>query len=166
MRISLRVILSVATVGGVPAAAVAQATYGVTVGTAKLTDTRDERALSAVLQYQTGWLALSALPSYVHVTDGSLSSTGFGDLPLVAGAAHTFGSAWSPTAGVALVTTLPTGDATCGLGTGPESWGVDAGVSLAPSDALRLSASGSHGFSGLGTQSSLSAPQATSLRSC
>jgi hypothetical protein len=34
---------------------------------------------------------------------------------------------------------------------------------VAPSDALRFSASVSHGFSGLGTQSALSAPQATSL---
>src|SRR5258708_16363264 len=81
----------------------------------------------------------------------------------MAGAAHTFAGTWSPTLGAALVATLPTGNATCGLGTGQTSWGMDAGVDVAPSEGLRLSASGSHGFSGLGTQSALSAPQATSL---
>lgn len=165
MRISWRVTLGVAAVFGAPAAGVAQAGYGITAGTAKLSDTRTERALTAVLQYQSGgWLTLSALPSFVHVTDGALSSSGLGDLPLVAGAAHTFAGGWSPTLGAALVATLPTGDAACGLGTGQTSWGVDAGVGVAPTSALRLSASGSHGFSGLGTQSALSAPQATSLR--
>ncbi len=164
MRRSLRVIFSVAVVLGAPAAGLAQASYGVTLGAAKLSDTRRERALTAVLQFQSGWLTLSALPSYVHVTDGALSSSGLGDLPLVAGAAHTMAGGWSPTFGAALVATLPTGDATCGLGTGQTSWGVDAGVAVAPSSALRVSASGSHGLSGLGTQSALSAPEATSLR--
>jgi hypothetical protein len=165
MRRSLRVILGVAAASGVPASAIAQVSYGFTAGTARLSDTRTERAASAVLQFQpSGWLTLSVLPSYVHVSDSGVSSTGLGDLPLVAGAAHTFGGAASPTVGVALVTTLPTGDAACGLGTGQASWGADAGVSVAATDALRLSVSGSHGFSGLGTQSTLSAPQATSLR--
>src|SRR5258706_9311598 len=164
MRRSLRVILGVAVVLGAPAAGLAQASYGVTLGAAKLSDTRRERALTAVLQFQSGWLTLSALPSYVHVTDGALSSSGLGDLPLVAGAAHTVAGGWSPTFGAALVATLPTGDATCGLGTGQTSWGVDAGVAVAPSSALRVSASGSHGLSGLGTPSALSAPPATSLR--
>src|SRR5258708_8090123 len=81
----------------------------------------------------------------------------------MAGAAHTFAGTWSPTLGAALVATLPTGNATCGLGTGQTSWGMDAGVDVAPSEGLRLSASGRHGFSGPGTQSALSAPQATSL---
>src|SRR5882762_3094258 len=110
MRRSLRVIVSVAVVLGAPAAGLAQASYGVTLGAAKLSDTRRERALTAVLQFQSGWLTLSALPSYVHVTDGALSSSGLGDLPLVAGAAHTMAGGWSPTLGAAVVATLPTGD--------------------------------------------------------
>ena len=76
MRISLRVILGVAAACGVPAAAVAQVNYGLTAGAAKLSDTRTERALTAVLQFQTGWLTLSALPAVAHVSDGALSSTG------------------------------------------------------------------------------------------
>jgi hypothetical protein len=165
MHPRLHVIIGVAVAASVPTFGAAQASYGITAGTAKLSDTRTERALTAILQYQSGgWLTLSALPSFVHVSDGARSSTGLGDLPLVAGAAHTFASGWSPTFGAALVATLPTGDAACGLGTGQTSWGVDGGVGVAPTGALRLSASGSHGFSGLGTQSALSAPQATSLR--
>jgi len=165
MRIPLRVILGVAATASVPASAVAQVSYGFTTGVAQLTATRRERAFTAVLQYQShGWLTLSALPAFVHVSDSGVASSGPGDLPLVAGAAHTFASGWSPTVGAAFVATLPTGDAACGLGSGQTSFGVDAGVGLAPSARLRVSASGSHGFSGLGTQSSLSAPQATSLR--
>ena len=165
MRTSLRVILAAAIATGVSGTAMAQASAGVTVGAARLTDTRDERAVTAVLQYQShGWLTLSALPAYVHVSDGALASSGLGDLPLIAGAAHTFPGGWSPTLGAALVATLPTGDAACGLGTGQASFGLDAGIAVAPSEALRLSVSGSHGFSGLAAQSSLSAPQATALR--
>src|SRR5690242_3077636 len=165
MRVSLRVTLAAAAALAAPAGGDAQASYGVSAGAARLSDTRTERAVTGVLQYQAcGWLTFSALPSYVHVADGGLTSTGLGDLPLVAGAAHTFTNSWSPTVGAALVATLPTGDATRGLGTGQTSWGLDAGVSVAPSAALRVSASGSHGMSGLGTQSALSASQATALR--
>jgi hypothetical protein len=160
----MRVFIGVAVAASVPMVGAAQASYGLTVGAAKLSDVRTQRGVTAVLQYQVGsWLTLSAIPAYVHVSNGTLASTGLGDLPLVAGAAHTFAGAWSPTLGAALVATLPTGNAACGLGTGQTSWGVNAGVGLAPSDAWRLSVSGSHGFSGLGTQSALTAPQATSL---
>jgi hypothetical protein len=164
MRILLRVMIGVAAAAAAPAGGAAQASYGFTVGAAKLSDVRSQRGVTAILEYQVGsWLTLSAVPAYVHVSNGTAASTGLGDLPLVAGAAHTFAGAWSPTFGAALVATLPTGNAACGLGTGQTSWGVNAGVGVAPSDAVRLSVSGSHGFSGLGTQSALSAPQATAL---
>lgn len=164
MHLRLRVIIGVAATASVPVLGAAQVSYGVTVGSAKLSDVRSQRGVTAILQYQVGsWLTLSALPAYVHVSNSTVSSSGLGDLPLVAGTAHTFTNAWSPTLGAALVATLPTGDAACGLGTGQTSWGMNAGVGVAPSDALRLSVSGSRGLSGLGTQSELSAPQATSL---
>jgi len=159
----LRVIIGVAAACSVPLLGAAQVSYGFAGGAAKLSDVRSQSGLTAILQYQMGWLTLSAIPAYVHVSNGTVSSTGLGDLPLVAGAAHTFGTMWSPTLGAALVATAPTGDAACGLGTGQTSWGMNAGVGVAPSDALRLSASASRGLSGLGTQSALSAPQATSL---
>src|SRR5437867_9898127 len=104
MRVILRVMIGVAAAVAAPTLGRAQASFGVTGGAARLSDTRTERAMTAVLQYQShGWLTLSALPSFVHVVDGSLSSTGLGDLPLVAGAAHSFPSPWSPTAGAAVV---------------------------------------------------------------
>jgi hypothetical protein len=164
MHPRLRFIIGVAAAASVPMVGAAQASFGFTLGTAKISDVRSQRGLSAILQYQVGsWLTLSAVPAYVHVSNGTVSSTGLGDLPLEAGAAHTFAGRWSPTLGAALVATLPTGNTTCGLGTGQTSWGMNAGVGVAPSDAIRLSASGSRGLSGLGTQSALSAPQATSL---
>src|SRR2546428_3377304 len=94
---------------------------GVTAGAAKLSDTRSEQALTGIVQLQPRrWLTLSALPGLVHVSDQvsgrAVTSSGPGDLPLVAGAATAFPAAWAPSVGAALIVTMPLGVAGCGLG--------------------------------------------------
>src|SRR2546425_967659 len=95
------------TLGAAALAAQSSVSAGVTVGSAKLTDQRSERAVSGVLQLQpTPWLSLSVIPSYLHVTDSvngrAASSSGIGDLPFSAAAPHAFPSAGAPTTAAAL----------------------------------------------------------------
>jgi hypothetical protein len=141
---------------------------GVTAGSAKLTDHRSERAVSGVLQLQAlPWLTLSTVPSYVHVKDivsgSAVSSSGIGDLPVSAAASRTFASAGAPTIAAALTVVFPTGNAACGLGNGVTSEGLDIGVGASPNDKLHLSADASRSLSNASSQSTLSAPRATSL---
>ena len=143
-------------------------TAGVSVGSAKLTDRRSERALSGVLQWQAApWLSLSVLPSFVHVSDsakaGSVSSSGIGDVPVSAAAVHAFPTAGAPTIAAALTIVLPTGNAACGLGNGMTSEGLDIGVGASPNAKLHLSADASRTLSNASSQSTLSPPRATSL---
>ena len=145
-----------------------RASVGVTAGAAKLSDERSERALAAALQLQaTPWLTLSATPSVVHVRDvvsgRAVSSNGLGDLPVAAAAAHTFGGANVPTVAAALTFVLPTGNAACGLGSGQTSAGLDLGFGTSPEPKLHLVVDASHSISNVSSQSTLSAPKATSL---
>src|SRR5258708_37921766 len=88
MHPRLRFIIGVAAAASVPMVGAAQASFGFTLGSAKISDVRSQRGLTAILQYQVGSsLTLSAVPAYVHVSNGTVSSTGLGDLPLVAGGA-------------------------------------------------------------------------------
>ncbi len=155
--------------GATAAAAQSGASAGVTAGAAKLSDTRSEQTLTGILQLQPRpWLTLSAIPSLVHVSDNvsgrAVSSSGPGDLPLVAGAATTFRAAWSPSVGAALIVTLPVGDAACGLGAGETAVGANVAAGLSPTDRLHVWAGASRNVSGLATQSTLSAPRSTALR--
>ena len=141
---------------------------GVTAGSAKLTDQRSEQALSGVLQWQaTPWLSLSTLPSFIHVSDivkgSAVSSNGMGDLPFSAAAVHGFPAAGAPTIAAALTFVLPTGNASCGLGSGTAAAGLDIGLGASPNPKLHLSADASRSISNVSSQSTLSAPRATSL---
>jgi len=141
---------------------------GVTAGSAKLTDQRSEQALSGVLLWQaTPWLSLTTVPSFIHVTDmvkgGAVSSNGIGDLPFSAAAVHGFPAAGAPTIAAALTLVLPTGNASCGLGSGATSEGLDIGLGASPNQKLHLSADASRSISHVSSQSTLSAPRATSL---
>src|SRR5258708_29144019 len=98
MHPRLRFIIGVAAAASVPMVGAAQASFGFTLGSAKISDVRSQRGLTATLQYQVGsWLTLSAVPAYVHVSNGTVSSTGLGDLPLVAGAPPTLARPGAPT---------------------------------------------------------------------
>ncbi len=145
---------------------------GVSVGVVKLTDARSEQALSGILEYQSGWLSLYAMPAVLHMSTttttskggtASTSSSGIGDLPLVAAASYTSPTPGAPTLGAALLVLLPTGNSSCGLGNGQTAAGVDLGASVSPGRA-HLSADASRSVSGVSSQSTLNAPKATTLR--
>lgn len=145
-----------------PVAGTAQtsAGAGVTVGAGRLSDARTEQAITGVLQLRPRpWLMLSVIPSVVRVSDDTgaapIATAGLGDLPLVAGVSSTVSTSWSPTFGGALIVSLPTGNAACGLGSGQTAVGFDAGLGIAPAAGLRFSADGSRNFSGLADQTFL-----------
>ena len=168
MRIPTCWFVTCLTLGAVSLAAQSQVSAGVTVGSAKLTDQRSERALSGVLQLQaTPWLSLSTVPSFVHVRDivkgSAVSSNGIGDLPFSAAVTQAFPAPHAPTIAAALTLVLPTGNAACGLGNGVTSEGLDIGLGASPNAKLHLSADASRSLSHASSQSTLSAPRATSL---
>lgn len=149
-------------------AAQASLAAGLTAGSAELSATRREQALAGALQLQaTPWLTLSTIPSFVHVRDvvsgRTVTSSGLGDLPFSAAAAHVFPSPGAPTVAAAVTVVLPTGNAACGLGSGQTSAGVDLGLAASPGPRLHLSADASRSVSHASSQSTLSAPRATSL---
>src|SRR3989442_16001470 len=94
----------------------------------------------------------------------SSGSRGLGHFPIIGGAAAPVPSRWAPTIGGALILSLPTGNSACGLGSGQTTVGVDAGVGVAATASLRLSADASRNLSGLAGQTSFTPSQATSLR--
>ena len=141
---------------------------GLTAGSAKLSAQRSEQALSGVLQLQArSWLSLSMQPSIVHVSDmvsgRAVSSNGMGDLPISAAALHAFPVAGAPAVAGALTVVLPTGNASCGLGSGQTALGLDIGLGASPDPKLHLSADASRSIGGISSQSTLSAPHATSV---
>src|SRR3989442_9713184 len=69
----------------------------------------------------------------------------------------------APAIAAAFTVVLPTGNASCGLGSGQTSVGLDVGVGASPHPKHLLSADASRSLSGLSSQSALSAPHATSL---
>lgn len=149
-------------------AAQASPAVGVTVATAKLSDSRSEQALSGIVQLQPRpWLSFAALPSFVRVTDvvsGSTATTsGIGDLPLSTAVAHGFPGPAAPVVAAALTVVLPTGNAACGLGNGQTSAGFDLGFAASPDAAWHVSMDASRSISHASSQSTLSAPRATSL---
>jgi len=144
-------------------------TYGVTGGAVRFNSTRSERAFSGTLQYQPkDWLSFDVTPAYLSAALDSAgvtyTSTGIGDLPLSASVSHGFDDAfWSPDLGLGLELTLPTGNTTCGLGSGTAGLGLDLGAGFSPMDPLHLYINASRSLSGLSTASALVAPEATSL---
>ena len=154
----------------VVSSATAQSRIGVgtSAGVAKLTDQRSEQAFGGVFEYDpNAWLSLYAIPVVLHVSDSvsgrAVSSSGLGDLPLVVTASYTSQTASSPTAGAALVTVLPTGDAACGLGSGQTAVALDLGVGVSPGQG-HLAVDASRNLSGNSAQSSLAAARTTALR--
>ncbi len=168
MRVAIGRVGLLVLVAAAPASAQTRIAAGASAGAVEFGDQRAEQALSAVVEYDpASWLSLSVIPSWLRVSDvvsgRSVSSSGLGDLPVVAAAWRRFAAPWSPAVGAALVLVLPTGDAACGLGNGTTAGGVDVGAAVAPGRA-HLSADASRSISGPSAQSSLSAPRATALR--
>ncbi len=153
---------------GASLAAQSSVSAGVSAGSAKLSDQRSEQAVSGVVTLQAApWLTLSTIPSVVHVRDvvngRPVTSNGVSDLPFSAAAAHAFAGPGAPTLAGALTVVLPTGNAACGLGSGQTSAGIDVGFAATPDHRLHLSADASRSISHVSSQSTLTAPRATSL---
>jgi hypothetical protein len=116
--------------------------YGTSLGGMSFADGHSAEALKGVLQFQaTPWLVLSTEPALVRASDttGTSAQSGFTDLPLSVGVSHSFAhAAWHPSLGLSGIVSLPTGDATVGLGTGQTELAADAAVGVAPRDGLDL----------------------------
>src|SRR5690348_9151319 len=109
-------------------------------GTVHLTDSSSINALGGVVEYRAlRWLTLGAAPTLVRSTVGAQTTFGFGDLPLTAAASKELGTAWGPELAAAVILTIPTGNAACGLGNGVTSVGMEVGAGLSPADALHFS---------------------------
>lgn len=132
-------------------------------GIVHLSDTSSLNAVGGVLEYRAlGWLTLGAAPTVVHSKVGTQTTSGFGDLPLTVVASKELKSAWGPELAAAVILTLPTGNAACGLGSGVTSVGMDAGAGISPADPLHFSVDASRSLSAV-TLSALDAPQSTWL---
>ncbi|HWJ22119.1 MAG TPA: hypothetical protein VNS52_07180 [Gemmatimonadaceae bacterium] len=116
--------------------------YGTSLGGMSFADGHSAEALKGVLQFQaTPWLVLSTEPALVRASDttGTSAQSGFTDLPVSVGVSHSFAhAAWHPSLGLSGIVSLPTGDATVGLGTGQTELAADAAVGVAPRDGLDL----------------------------
>src|SRR4029077_20535761 len=132
-------------------------------GTVHLTDSSSLIALGGVVEYRAlRWLTLGAAPTLVRITVGTQTTSGFGDLPLTAAASKELGPAWGPELAAAVILTIPTGNAACGLGNGVTSVGMEVGAGLSPIDPLHLSVDASRSLSAV-TLSSLDAQGSTWL---
>jgi outer membrane putative beta-barrel porin/alpha-amylase len=143
-----------------------RARAGITGGVVRFGDGRTEQVLTGILEYDpTSWLSLSVVPSGVRVSrtlnGQSTSRSGLADLPVSAAALYTLPGGGSPSLGVEATVVLPTGNASCGLGSGVTSLAVNGGLGVTPLESVRLSLDASRSLTGGVAQSALTAPRAT-----
>src|SRR5258708_37016642 len=153
MRSLLGCLTFCAALGAASLAAQAPVPGGATVGSAKLSDSRTEQALTGVVRYQvTPWLGLWAMPAEVHVSDvisgRTVSSSGLGDVPLTADAFHAFATPGSPAVAAALTVVVPAGDAAGGGCRGGTPGGAGLGGRGGPGRRGRGSPRGGRSGSG------------------
>ncbi|PYO99516.1 MAG: hypothetical protein DMD60_01575 [Gemmatimonadetes bacterium] len=139
---------------------------GVSGGVVRLSDVRAEQVLTGIFEYDpTSWLSLSLSPSGVRVSQTlsgrSTARSGLADLPVSVAAVYTLPAGGSANLGAGVTVVLPTGSASCGLGSGVASLAANAGLSFAPLGSLRLSLDASRSLTGGVAQSALTAPGAT-----
>jgi hypothetical protein len=117
--------------------------FGTSAGALKLPNGRTEQGVSAILQFQPrDWLTLSVTPTWAHAkgsASNALAVSGLTDVSVDAGLSHTFDAPLSPSVGLSLDATLPTGDTLKGLGSGTTSFGAGLDASLEPVSGLTLS---------------------------
>jgi hypothetical protein len=139
-------------------------TVSVDGGGASVSDSTSIRAYGGAVQYQPiPGIAFGVAPSIVTASGRTASASGLGDLPISASASKTFEGRGSPELAAALILTLPTGKAACGLGSGHTNIGLDVGAGFAPTDAAHLSFDASRDLSNTAAVSSFDAPQSTWL---
>jgi len=126
---------------------------------------RSQSGIYATLEYSPSeWLTFSTTPGFGHTSLAGVSTSGFTDLPISAGASHGMGDIpWSPSISGSVSTTIALADSTRVLGTGRN--GLDASVSLSGSatDELNLTVGASHPLSDRGGNGSIDLEAAYSL---
>lgn len=140
--------------------------FGVSGGAASFRNGSTSQAMTATLQYSPlSWLSLSVSPAFAKATDstGRFSTSGVTDLPVAAGAWHTFHGGWYPTLGFSLGVTLPIGDTATGFGNGKATMGASLGLSASPVPTVHLSVGAGRGFTGASSGSTFAAGTTTSF---
>jgi hypothetical protein len=120
--------------------------YGVTAATFSWEGGHDEQALGTIVQLTPKpWLTLGAIPTLLRVSgdQDSNAHTGLTDLPVFAGVVHNFTAPWHPAIGLAGVASLPTGNASQGLGRGESLISAEGTVSVLPLPILAVRAGAS-----------------------
>ena len=118
------------------------------------------------------WLDASINPTYAWAQRAAVSSTpgtkapprsvnGFTDLPVNFGTSFALPGAWSPSVGVALGVTLPTGD-TAGFGSGQLATGANLSAAIRPTDEVWLGVAAGRSLSN-GYSSALAGSSSTSM---
>jgi hypothetical protein len=123
-----------------------RASYGITAAAFGWHDGHEEQALGAVVQFAPApWLTLGAVPTLLRVAGPAddPARVGLADLPVFIGVVHGFAAPWRPTFGIAGVASLPTGDASQGLGRGQSLVSAEGTVAVSPISALMLRAGAS-----------------------
>jgi hypothetical protein len=137
----LAALLAIATPGAIAQSGIAS--YGISAAAFGWENGHHEQALGATIQLApTRWLTLGGSPTLLRVSggDGGPTRTGLADLPLFAGVTRNFAAPWSPTLGIAGVVSLPTGDASQGLGRGQSLVSAQGALALSPLSALTIRA--------------------------
>ena len=122
---------------------------GVSAGQLRFSDGAEERAIGAALAVRLwGWLDVSVNPTYAWARGAPVQLAlrtipgrqvqGLTDLPVSVGVSHGFSRAWSPSLGLSLGVTLPTGDSATVGGGSVTAVGANASVGIAPAENFFL----------------------------
>lgn len=114
---------------------------GVSAGALKFASGRTQQDVTVILQFQPRpWLTFSITPGYATTTFSDTTRTGLTDIPLSAGASHTWDDApWSPSISGSLTAAIaPGGAAAATLGLGHGSLSTYWAVGASPTDALNV----------------------------
>ena len=148
--------------------------FGVAAGQLKFPDGSSESALGGTIAARAwDWLDLSVNPTYAWVRSAPVpggspaqqqgrSANGVTDLPLTIGVSHDIPGPWSPSVGLSLGITLPTGD-TATVGSGSTGVGVNLNVGFAPTDNFSFDIAAGRSISDNGYSAGFASSSPTSL---
>jgi hypothetical protein len=114
---------------------------GVSAGSLRFSSGRTQQGVSVIFQLQPKpWLTFSITPGYASTTFNDTTHTGLTDIPLSAGASHTWDDApWSPSIAGSLTASIAPGGATAStLGLGHGSLSTYWALGASPTDAFNF----------------------------